>query len=429
LTGTPQPPPVDQPAPGRQLRASRNAVFAVFFLNGLVTATWLSRIPAVRSTLGLSPGQLGLLLLGPAAGSVLSLPLAGQVVRRLGARRTIRVFAIVCNGGVALAGVGVSTRLVSLTLVGLFCFGLGTGTYDVAMNVEGAAVEQLLRRSIMPRFHAGWSCGTVVGALLGAAAASLGLPVVVHFAIITGLGVLLTQLVCRWLLTVDPHDEGPPLPPRAALRAWTERRTVLIGVVTLCAALAEGVANEWFGQSLIYGYHQSQSVGAIGLWVFVTAMTFTRAFGTSLIDRLGRVLALRLAALITAVGIGLVVVGPWVGVALLGGVLWGAGAALGFPMGMSAAADDPAWSAPRVGVVASIGYVAFLAGPPLVGFVADGVGVRRAVAVVLVALVVMAALAPVERELARDPARDPATPDTAATPGAPSGSGDGAFTS
>ena len=138
-----------------------------------------------------------------------------------------------------------------------------------------------------------------------------------------------------------------------------------------------------------------------------------------MIDRYGRITTLRVSALTAAIGVILVVAGPWVPIAILGGMLWGAGAALGFPMGMSAAADDPVWAAPRLGVVTSIGYLAFLAGPPLVGFVADGVGVRRAVAVVLVALVVIAVLAPVERplELGGGPS------------GAPMGSGDGGLTS
>jgi predicted MFS family arabinose efflux permease len=209
----------------------------------------------------------------------------------------------------------------------------------------------------------------------------------------------LTELATHWFLRADPHWDAKPAPPRAAARAWTERRTLLIGLVTLCAALTEGVANDWFGLTLVDGYHQREVFGALGFGVFVTMMTVGRVLGTSIIDRYGRVTTLRVSALIAATGIVLVVVGPWLPIAVIGGVLWGAGAALGFPMGMSAAADDPVWSAPRLGVVTSIGYLAFLAGPPLVGFVADGVGVRRAVAVVLAALVLMAVLAPVERPL------------------------------
>jgi MFS family permease len=403
-----------------RLLRSRNAAAIAFLLNGFVTAVWLSRIPAVSSELGLAPGRLGLLLLCPAVGSVLSLPSAGQIVLRLGARGAIRVFSVLCTGGVALAGMGVSSHHVPLTAMGLFFFGLGTGTWDVAMNVEGAAVEQLLRRSIMPRFHAGWSIGTVIGAGLGWAMATLDVPVAVHLTVACAVALVGTQVALHWFLEVDPHGSSEAAPPRAALRAWMERRTLLIGVVTLCAGLDEGVANDWFGLSLVKGYHQSQAVGALGFGVFVASMTVGRTVGTTVIDRLGRVRTLRLTATVAAAGILLVVIGPWVGIALLGGVLWGAGAALGFPMGMSAAADDPVWSAPRVGVVASIGYVAFLAGPPLVGFVADGVGVRRAVGVVLVLLVVMVVLAPVERPLVLD---------TGGTSGAPSGSGDSALTS
>jgi MFS family permease len=399
---------------------ARNAVAIVFALNGFVTATWISRIPAVRSTLELSPGHLGLLLLCPAVGSVVSLPLAGQVVLRLGARLALRIFAVVCIGGVALAGIGVTAKVIPVVALGLFAYGLGTGTYDVAMNVEGAAVERLLGRSIMPRFHAGWSLGTVAGALVGAGAAALGISVVLHLVVLCVLILVATQVVCRWLLDVAPEDETEPPPPRAALTAWTERRTLLIGLVTLCAALAEGVANDWFGLVLVDGYHQSQSIGALGFGVFVAMMTLGRTGGTKVIDRYGRVLTLRLAAGTAALGVVLVVFGHWVPIAMLGGLLWGAGTALGFPMGMSAAADDPVWAAPRVSVVASIGYLAFLVGPPLVGFVGDAVGVRRAVAVVLVALVLIAVLAPVERPLVA--ARD-------GEPAPPSGSGDDSLTS
>jgi MFS family permease len=400
------------------LRA-RGAVFSVFFINGLLMASWISRIPAVRSTLDLSPGQLGLLLLCPAVGSAIALPTAGHVVLRLGARGALHVFSVVCAGGVAVAGAGVSAHQPLLAAFGLFLFGLGTSLWDVAMNVEGAAVEQALRRSIMPRFHAAWSLGSVAGALVGAGFAAVSAPLVVHLLIASAVCLAAAQVACRWFLAADPHGAAEPAPPRAALRAWTERRTLLIGVVTLCAALVEGVANDWFGLTLVDGYHQREVFGALGFGVFVTMMTTGRALGTLVIDRLGRVLTLRLSALAAAVGIILVVVGPWLPIAILGGVLWGAGAALGFPMGMSAAADDPVWSAPRLGVVTSIGYLAFLAGPPLVGFVADEVGVRRAVSVLLVALVLIAVLAPVERPLE--------LPEGA--PGPLSGSGDGALTS
>ncbi|MFL6099223.1 MAG: MFS transporter [Actinomycetales bacterium] len=408
--------------PAEVLRA-RNAVYAVFALNGFLMASWVARIPGARATLDLSPGRLGLLLLCLAAGSAVALPVAGQIVLKIGARGAMRVFAAVCSGGAMIAGAGVSAKLPLLAAAGLFVYGLGTSIWDVAMNVEGAAVEQGLRRSIMPRFHAAWSLGGVGGAGIGAVFAALDVPLVVHLTLAGAAALVAAEAATHWFLRADPHGEHAGAPPRAALIAWTERRTLLIGLVTLCAALVEGVANDWYGLTLVDGYHQRQYFGAIGFGVFVTLMTVGRAMGTVLIDRFGRVTTLRLSALSAATGITLVVVGPWLPVALLGGVLWGAGAALGFPMGMSAAADDPVWAAPRLGVVTSIGYLAFLAGPPLVGFVADEVGIRRAVSVVLVALLLMAVLAPVERPLSAPERAE------AAAPGEASGSGAGAFTS
>jgi MFS family permease len=418
------------PAVPAEVQRAKGAVYAVFALNGFLMASWVSRIPAARATLDLSPGRLGLLLLCLALGSAVALPLAGQIVLKSGARGALRIFALVCSCGLVLAGAGVTAKLPLLAAVGLFVYGLGTSIWDVAMNVEGAAVERGLARSIMPRFHAGWSLGGVAGAAAGAVFAAAHTPLAVHLTLAGVAGCVATEAATHWFLRADPHGEHTAAPKRAALTAWTERRTLLIGAVTLCAALAEGVANDWYGLTLVDGYDQQQYFGAIGFGVFVTLMTTGRALGTVVIDRFGRVTALRLSALSAAAGIVLVVVGPWLPVALLGGVLWGAGAALGFPMGMSAAADDPVWAAPRLGVVTSIGYLAFLAGPPLVGFVADEVGIRRAVSVVLVALVVMAVLAPVERPLEpADRAADRAERDGAPPPGEPSGSGAGAFTS
>lgn len=414
-------------APVRSIVQARNAVAAIFLFNGLTASSWVSRIPAARVQLHLAPGQLGLLLLCPAIGSLLALPLAGQLVLHLGTRRTCAVFAVVCSAGVATAGIGVGARVAVLAGVGLFAFGLGTGVVDVAMNVEAAAVEQRLGRSIMPRFHAGWSVGGVFGALVGAAVSGIGVPVPVHLAVMGAIAALASLVAVRWYLAdaeVSPAtaasgsaaDSATKPEKGAALRAWRERRTLLIGLLVLCAALTEGIANDWLGLSVVDGYHQRQWVGALAYGFFVGTMTLGRTFGTSLIDRVGRVVSVRLAVVAATIGVLLVVVGPWLAAAFLGALFWGSGAALGFPLGMSAAADDPAHSPPRVSVVASIGYVAFLAGPPLVGFVADGVGIRRAVAVVFAALVVLALLAPVLRPLGLGGT-------------APSGNGDGALTS
>jgi MFS family permease len=165
----------------------------------------------------------------------------------------------------------------------------------------------------------------------------------------------------------------------------------LIGVFVLCMAFTEGTGNDWLAVAMIDGYHTSAVAGPLTFAVFLTAMTAGRWFGPRLLDRYGRVPAVRTSALIALVGLLLVVFGQLVPVAILGAALLGLGTALGFPVGMSAAADDPARSAARVSVVASIGYTAFLAGPPLIGFLGDHVGVLNALTVTA-ALLGLAAL-------------------------------------
>ncbi|KON75308.1 hypothetical protein M768_04985 [Cellulosimicrobium cellulans F16] len=387
------------------------AVFAVFFLNGFNFATWASRLPAVRDSLGFTEAQMGLLLLFMAVGSLLALPLSGMVVQRLGASKAVTLFAVANVVGLVTAVTGVATGEDVVVRVGLFLAGIGTGVWDAAMNLEGAAVEQRLGKAIMPRFHAGFSFGTMAGAGVGALMAALHVPVQVHLTAAVVLSLLGVLWCVRFFLpagqaehVVDAAEDaagsdpaaaagsGAPLTAsenaRGALSAWTEPRTLLIGLVVLAAALTEGAANDWVSLAVVDGFGTSDAMGAVGLAVFLTAMTGMRLLGTGLLDRYGRVTVLRLGAALALVGLLLFTLSPSIWLALLGVVAWGMGAALGFPVGMSAASDDPARAAVRVSVVATIGYSAFFMGPPLIGFLAEHVGYRAALLVIAVPVVV-----------------------------------------
>jgi fucose permease len=364
-------------SPPGALRAATRAVYAVFILSGFVFASWASRIPQVRDALELTPRSLGLVLLAMAVGSVISMPLAGVVVGRLGTARTI-----VCMAGLAavgLASAAVGTRIgVAPVVVGLFLLGLGYGTWDVAMNVEGADVERALGRAIMPRFHAGFSVGTVAGALVGAAMVALGVSVTAHLLGVAVLVVVAGPVSVRGFLAAAHHVEAHGGPRAHPLRAWTEPRTLLIGLFVFTAAFTEGTGNDWLGIAVIDGYGAAHALGSLTFAVFLAAMTLGRWFGPGLLDRWGRVPTIRLLGAVALAGLVLVVFGGSLPVAIAGAALWGLGTALGFPVGMSAASDDPRQAAGRVSVVASVGYVAFLAGPPLVGFLGDEVGTLRA---------------------------------------------------
>jgi MFS family permease len=370
-----------------QVRVARNAVMLSFVLNGFGFASWVSRIPEVRSLLGLSNGRLGLLLLALSAGSVIALPSTGALIDRWGAARMVRVGVTADAIGLTLAAVGAQVAgSVGVTALGLFVYGLGIGVWDVAMNVEGAEVERALGRTIMPRFHAGFSLGTVLGAAVGAAATAFGLGVVGHLVPCALLILVLAQATTGGFLP-QSTEHLTARETRRAWSAWVEPRTLLIGLMVLGLALTEGTANDWLALALIDGYDVSRAVGVLGFAAFVTAMTVGRLVGPVVLDRYGRVPVLWSTMVAAGAGVLLIVFGGGPLPVVLGILLWGLGASLGFPVGMSAAADDPAHAAARVSVVATIAYTAFLAGPPLLGWLADSVGTLDALLVVALVLV------------------------------------------
>jgi predicted MFS family arabinose efflux permease len=349
-----------------------------FMLPGVAIASLLSRVPQIRDILHLKPGALGALLLMTAIGSLLSLPASGLVVHRLGAARTVSIMSLVSTSGLAIVAVGTEVGVVMVG-AGLFVFGFGAGQWDVAMNVEGSAVEQGLDRAIMSRFHAAFSIGTVAGALVGAGMNVLDIPPVVHLMVVAVCVAVVAQVAVRGFLPAGHDDDEQTA--RSPLKAWTESRTILIGLFVLCMTFAEGTGNDWLGVAAIDGYGASAALGSLAYVLFVASMTAGRWFGPGVLDRFGRVPVLRASALCAMAGVVIVVFGPSLVTAMLGIVLWGLGAALGFPTGMSAAADDPQHSAGRVSAVATIGYIAFLAGPSLIGLIGNSTGVLRALTV------------------------------------------------
>jgi MFS family permease len=371
----------------RRIERTKVAVAATFATNGLAFAGWLARAPAVRDDLHLNVAGFGLLLLGVSAAAILSIPLSGPIVQRFGPARTILLASTAMALGLAGLGTGTLTGSVPIAAAGLVLVGAGNSAWDVSMNVEGAAVERHLGRTIMPRFHAGFSLGTVLGAGLSALAAAAGLPIWVQLYLTAILTAVVTfPTVRRFLPHVPPAKDQPR--PVSLGQAWREPRTILIGLILLGFGFTEGTANDWFAISLVDGYGTSETIGAIGYGTFVTAMTLSRLFGGAAIERWGRVRVLRATVVSGLAGLLLVVVGIGVPFALLGGLLWGIGASLGFPVGMSAAADDPVRAAIRVSVAGSIGYGAFLAGPPLIGVLAQHFGVLNAILCVLGALTI-----------------------------------------
>jgi predicted MFS family arabinose efflux permease len=376
------------------MSAATHATYVAFIGCGFAFASWASRIPQVRDRLHLTSADLGLVLLTIAAGSITALLLAGVIVSRFHSRRTVTAMAALQGAALAAVALGYLAGVVPV-VIALFVFGFSAAAWDVAMNVQGAAVERRLGRAIMPRFHAGYSIGTVAGALVGAAMVVRHVPVTPHLlAVAVVEAVVIPAAVRSFIPDIEDLDAGrgaADATGKAAspLGRWREPRTLLVGIVVLAFAFAEGAGIDWISLSLIDGYRQAAVLGTLGLAAFLASMTIGRWFADGLLARYGRVRVIRGQTVLAIAGVLLFVFSPVTPLAFAGVLLWGVGASLGFPVGMSAAADDPSAAAGRVSVVASIGYCAFLGGPPLIGYLGQNITVLRA----LIAVAVVLALA------------------------------------
>lgn len=389
--------PAAETADPPELRRARAATYAIFILCGLVFASWSARLPAVAIEFDLTPGGLGMLLLMTGIGSVLGLPLAGGLAERLGTAGAVRAAGVLMGASMTVVSISLLANWLIPCGIALFAYGFGMGVWGVSQNIEGAEVERRGSRTIMPKFHAGFSGGAFVGAMIGGLFATLGVELWLHLLIIIALGVVVTVWSTGAFLPAheDHHAEGEARRSRWA--AWKEPRTLVIGLVVLAAALTEGAANDWVAKATVDGLDGSETAGAIMFAVFVASMTGFRFAGSALLDRFGRVAVLRGCLTAAIIGLLIFVFAQNVLLAGIGAILWGAGAALGFPVGMSAGADEPKFAAARVSVVSTIGYAAFLVGPPLLGFIGDHVGIRRALLVVAVVCVVSLLSAPAVR--------------------------------
>ena len=387
-------------AADRRTASARNGDLVVFAVSGIAIASWMSRVPDTKALLTLTAGQLGIMLLAISVGSLLGLPSAGRIAHRIGAAKTVRLGVVLALPGLLLAALAVQLQLsMFVVMPGLFLLGLGSGIWDVAQNLEGTNVERALGRAIMPWFHAAFSGGTVLGALIGAGLTALRVPIVLHLGTVVVLGVAAAFWGTAQFLPAFAEDADAGARPAVSARsAWLEPRTLLVGLVVLAAAFAEGTANDWLAVAFVEGHGFPNALGVVALAVFLSFMTAGRILGTRMLDRYGRVPVLWVLFTAAVVGCLLVVFGsPWV--ALVGTAIWGLGASLGFPVGMSAAADDPARAPMRLSVVTTIGYGAFLAGPPLLGLLGDRFGVLQALLVVGLVSVVALLVVPAARPL------------------------------
>ncbi|MBK3543208.1 MULTISPECIES: MFS transporter [unclassified Streptomyces] len=386
------PPPIMDSA----TRRWRAALFLFMLATGVSMASWVARTPAVRDALEVSTGAMGLVLFGLSIGSMTGVLASGGLVRRHGGRLVITVGAALLVAGLLVIAGGAALEVSGGVFGGLALFGAGMGLAEVAFNIEGAAVERTVGRPVLPVLHGCFSLGTVVGALLGMGLTAVRFPVGWHLAAVAlavaAAGVWTVRAVPAGTGRAEPDADGVKGPEAGGVRGqpavWRDRRLVLIGLIVLAMAFAEGSANDWLPLLMVDGHGTGATAGSLTFMLFAVAMTTGRFTGGPLLVRYGPAAVVRASAVVAAVGVALVIFSDS---ALLAGaavVLWGLGASLGFPVTISAAGEGagPGDASARVAAVSTAGYAAFLVGPPSLGFLADHVGLRNAMVVVFVLL-------------------------------------------
>lgn len=368
---------------------ARVAVGVFFFLNGVMTAALSTRLPALQTKLALSSGQLGLALLACTIGGLMATNIAARLSRRFGSK-TITTIAAFCMG-ITLLSIAFAPTFPSLILTLAF-FGIAGGAMDIAMNIQGTEIELAYGRPILNAFYACFSVGSLASALLGSALAAFNISPAFHFlaiALSAGVGIAWSS---RFLL--------PPEPALAASREHTQhmrtlrfsRPLILLGVIAFCALLSVGAMFDWSAVYLSDTLHAGAGLAAAGFATFSACMALGRSIGDRVATRFGKARLMRSSCSLAALGLTLALLVPWMPVAFLGLGLVGIGLAVPFPLVVSAAGRlSKQERDSALATVTTWGYGGILAGPAVIGFVANREGLRLALALVVV-LCVLAAL-------------------------------------
>jgi MFS family permease len=389
----------------RALRRWRNSIIAAFALGGITTSAWGPRLPAIRAELGVGTGTIGLILSCTTVGALCGLLAARPMLHRLGGRRAVLSSLLVIAAALTVMAGGIGLRSVPVLAAGFLVIGVGLGSLDIGINVEGSAVEREGERTLMPLMHAGWSGGAAIGSAIGAICAALGIRPAVQLVALALFVSIAGLALSRSIPLAAPKEAIAQ--PRAAwsirirhwLSAWADRRLLVIGVVLLGVEFGEGSANNWLSLAVKQNHGQSAAVAALFLTLFAVCEMATRTLGGPLVDRFGRVATIRFTTLLGVAGIALFILGNVAWLTAVGVAFWAVGVSMGFPLGMSAAAEGGKDPATQVSVAASLGYFSSLLGPPLIGFLAQSVGLLGALwsiaLLFLAAFIAASALRPV----------------------------------
>jgi MFS family permease len=360
-------------------RSARRSTFVMFFVAGWLPAAWATRIPAIKTELGLSDGRLALAILGLEAGAILGLPTGAALVARTGSRRALPVGFVAFAP--ALLAVGLAGTLTWLAAA-LAVMALANSIVDVAMNAQGVELERRAQRPLLSGLHVGHPVGLVAGGVAGTVAAATDLPVAAHFAIagVIGLG---GALAASARLLAE-RSEGPQ-----PAFARPSRKLLLLGILGFCAFALDGAAYNWSAVNLRTEHNASPALAACAFTAFAIALALGRTIGDRQVTRFGRMRVIQGCATVAATGAALVVLAPAATLAIAGWALFGLGLAAVAPTVLGAAPHTgDAAPATAIAAVTTIGYLGSFSGPPALGALAQATQLSTA----LIALVIVSAI-------------------------------------
>jgi len=328
---------------------------------------------------------------------------SGPLISRIGARKVTTIGMASLIGSLLFIAGGTGSGLIPLTVLGLFLFGAGVGLCEIAINLEGAALERATGSHVLHTLHGCFSLGALIGAVLGFVLTHFAVSLTVHLSVVFLLAAAAALYFVRQLppsTGLRVRNEGEPTQSNGSVLGIVNGPLLLIGLIVLAVALAEGSATDWLPILAVDEYGTSKSTGSLTYMAFAAAVTAGRLGGGGILHRYGRVAIIRGGAVISGLGMVAVIMGTAPCMAVVGAVLWGLGVSMSFPLAISAAAEGEQGEQ-RVKLVAIMGYCAFLAGPPLLGLAGEAWRLRHAMLVVLGLTGVVLIIAGAARQNAR----------------------------
>lgn len=350
-------------------RKYRIATSVFFFIAGLTFSTWASRIPAIQAKLHLSDAGLGAVLFALPAGLMTSLPVSGWLVSRFGSRPMLIIGSVFYPSILLL--LASSTTVLQLVL-SLFSFGIMGNLINIAMNTQAVGVETLYGRSVMASFHGLWSLAGFTGAVTGTFFVSKGLSPMIHFSIVAAAAVILVLVSYKFTL---PHDIGQRRRQKVFVKP--DKKLLLLGMIAFCCLVNEGAMSDWSGVYFKTVVNAPASMITLGYVAFTGTMAFGRFLGDSLVTKLGAKRMLQISGSVITSGLLIAVIFPYLLTATAGFFLVGFGVSSVVPIVYGLAGKSTTMSAgAALASVSTIGFLGFLIGPPLIGFIAQAISLR-----------------------------------------------------